>query len=83
MKNNPIKNCEVLVQNIDNAQEIWGKYISALKVNTILSKPTVLASDGIKIPKEIANLNKTVFLTPEILFVNRIPFFIYLSRKLS
>ena len=43
----------------------------------------MLALDCIKIPKEIANLKKTVFLTAEIFFVNRIPFFIYLIRKID
>ena len=33
IKNNQIKNCEESVWNIDTAQEIWGKYISALKGN--------------------------------------------------
>ena len=39
--------------------------------------------DRMKIPKEIANLKKTVFLTADICFVNRIPFFISLSRKID
>ena len=41
----------------------------------------MVTSDHIKIPKEIANLKKTVFLTAEIFFVNGITFFIYPSRK--
>ena len=41
----------------------------------------MIASDRIKIPKEIANLKKTVFLTADIFFVNGISFFISLSRK--
>ena len=82
-KNNKIKNCEVSVRNIDTDQEIWGKEISALKDKTVRGKPTVVASDCIKIPKEIANLKKTVFLTAAIFFVNRILFFISMSRKID
>ena len=80
IKNNQIKNCKVSVRNIDTAQEIWGKEISALKGKTVQGNPTVVALDRIKIPKEITNLKKKVFLTAEILFVNMIPFFISLSR---
>ena len=40
-------------------------------------------SDRIKISKEIANLKNTVFLTADIFFVNRILFFISLSRKID
>ena len=61
IKNNQIKNCKLSVRNIDTAQEIWGKYISARKGKTVRGKPTVVALDRIKIPKEIANLKKTVF----------------------
>ena len=43
----------------------------------------MVASDRINIPKEIANLKKSVFLTANIFFVNRIPFFIYLIRKID
>ena len=83
IKNNQIKSCEVSVWNIDTAQEIWGKDFSYLKVNTVQGKPTVVALDHIKIPKDIANLKKTVFLTADIFFVNGIPFFISLSRKID
>ena len=83
IKNNEIKNCKVSVQNIDIAQEIWGKDISSLKGKTVQGKPIVVALDCIKIPKEIANLKKTVFLTADIFFVNRIPLFVSLSRKID
>ena len=83
IKNNQIKNCEVSVWNIDTAQYIWGKDISALKGKTSRCKPTVVASDCIKIPKNIDNIKKTVFFTAEIFFVNIIPFFISLSRKID
>ena len=39
--------------------------------------------DRIKIPKEIANIKKTVFFTAGVFFVNRIPFFVSLSRKID
>ena len=71
------------VRNIDTAQEICGKYISALKGKTVQGKPTVVALDCIKIPKDIANLKKTVFLTTAVFFVNKIPLFISLSIKID
>ena len=43
----------------------------------------MVALDCIKIPKDISNLKKAVFLTAEIFFVNRVPFFIYLYRKMD
>ena len=82
-KNNQVENCKLSVRNIDTAQDIWVKDISALKGKTVQGKPTVLALDRIKIPKEIDNLKKTIFLTADIFFVNGIPFFISLSRKID
>ena len=54
IKNNQMKNCEVLV-----------------------------ASDLIEIPKDITYLKKKVFLTADIFFVNGIPFFMSLRRKID
>ena len=73
----------MLVWNIDTTQVIWGKDISALKGKSVQGKHTTVASDRIKITKEIANLKKIVFLTADIFFVNGIPFFISLSRKID
>ena len=72
IKNNQINNCGVLVRNIDTDQEMWVKDISALKCNTVRGNPTVVASDCIKIPKDIANLKKTVFLTADIFFFSTV-----------
>ena len=83
IKNNQIKNCKVSVLNIDTAQEVWGKYISALKGNAFQGNPTVLASDLIKITKYIANLKNSVFLTAAVSFVRGIPLFISMSRKID
>ena len=41
----------------------------------------MLVLDRIKIPKDIANLKKTVFLTADIFFFNGMLLFIFLSRK--
>ena len=83
IKNNQIKKCEVSVWKIDTTHEIWGKYTRALKDNNSRGKSTVVASYCIKIPKDIANLKKTAFLTADIFFVDGIPFFISLSGKID
>jgi hypothetical protein len=41
-----------------------------------------VARDYVKVPKELLKLHKEVFLTTYILFVNKIPFFLTLSRKI-
>ena len=64
------------------AHEIWGKDISALKGKTTRSKPTHVAGDLVKITREYKLLQKSVFITADIFFVNGAPFFITLSLKI-
>ena len=80
INNNQIKDCEGSIQNINTAQEIWGKDISALKGKTVRGKPTVVASYRIKNPRNIANIKNKVLLNADIFFANRIQFFINLIR---
>ena len=55
---------------------IWGKKITALKGNTTWSKPNTVARDSVKIPFDSLKLHN------EIIFVNKIPFFLTPSRKI-
>ena len=63
------------------AHEIWGKEISALKRKTTRIKRTHVEGDLVKIPREYKLLQKSVFITADIFFVNGAAFFLTLSRK--
>jgi hypothetical protein len=82
IQSNQIKDCPVTVQYIDVARKIWGKNITALKGKTTRSKSIPLARDYVKVPMELMKLHKDVFLTTYIFFVNKIPLFLTLSRKI-
>jgi hypothetical protein len=82
IQRNQIKDCPVTVQDIDVARKIWGKNIAALKGKTTRSKSIPVARDYVKVPMEIMKLHKEVFLTTDIFFVNKIPFFLKLSCKI-
>jgi hypothetical protein len=79
---NQIKDCPVTIQDIDVATNILGKNIAALKGKTTRSKTRSVARDYVKVPKEFLKLHKEVFLTNDIFFVNKIPFFLTLSRHI-
>jgi hypothetical protein len=79
IRSNQIKDCPVTIQDIDVATKILGKNIAALKGKTTRSKTT---RDYVKVPKELLKLHKEVFLTTDIFFVNKIPFFLTLSRNI-
>ena len=82
IRSNQIKDCPVTVQDVDNAFKIWGKNIAALKGKTTRGKPNPVAKDFVKVPTELLKLHKEVFLTADIFFVNKIPFFLTLSRRI-
>jgi hypothetical protein len=82
IQSNQIKDCPVTVQDIDVARKIWGKTIAALKGKTTRSKSIPVDRDYIKVPMELMKLHNEVLLTTDIFFVNKIPFFLTLSRKI-
>jgi hypothetical protein len=82
IQSNQIKDCPVTVQYIDVARKIWGKNIAALKGKTTRSNSIPAARDYVKVPMELMKVHKEVLLTTDIFFVNNIPFFLTLSRKI-
>jgi hypothetical protein len=82
IRSNQIKDCPATIQDIDVATKIWGKNIATLKGKTTRSKTHPVARDYVKVTKELLKLHKEVFLTTGIFFVNKIPFFLILSRKI-
>jgi hypothetical protein len=82
IQSNQIECCPVMVQDVEIAHNIWGKNVSAFKGKTTRLKPIHVARDFVKVPKELLKLHQEVFLTCNIFFVNKIPFFITLSQKI-
>jgi hypothetical protein len=82
IRSNQIKYCPVTVQYIDVAPEIWGKNIAALKGKTTRIKTIPVARDYVKFPLELMKLHKEAFLMTDILFVNKNPLFLTLSRNI-
>ena len=70
------------VQDIDVDHNIWGNSVPYLKVRTNSKKHISLAGDLVQVTEELVNLHKYIYLTEYLLFVNSIPLFITLSRKI-
>ena len=79
---NQIKTCPLTVQDVEVAQNVWGKNIAALKGNINLRNPNIVARDQVKIPVELIKFHNKVFLTCNIFFVRKISLFRTLSRKI-
>jgi hypothetical protein len=81
IRSNQIKDCPMTIQDIDVATKMWGKNIAALKGKTTQSKTHPVTRDNVKVPKELVKLHKEVFLTTDIFFVNKIPFYWHLVAR--
>jgi hypothetical protein len=80
---NQIQDCPVTKNDIEVAQLIWGKDVSALKGKTVRSNAPGVKGITLSVPKEFMKLNKDVLLTMDLFFVNKIVFFLTLSRKID
>ena len=77
---NQIRDCPVTVPDIEVATKIWGKDIAMLKGKTVKRKPLPVVKDLVKVPREFIKLHRDVTLAVDIFFLNKIPFFVSLSR---
>jgi hypothetical protein len=82
IRSNQIKDFPVTVKHIDTALKIWGKNVAALKGKTTQTKPDLVARDLVKVPVELLKLHNEVYITADLFFVNKIPFFLTLSCKI-
>jgi hypothetical protein len=82
LRSNQTKDCPVMVEDAMTAYKIWGPSVAALKGKTVRKKPEPIKTDIVSILKEIRELHNEVTLTIDIFFVNKIPFFVTLSRVL-
>ena len=64
------------------AQKVWGTSVASLKGKTTRQTPPAVQTDIIEIPTALRELNRFVTLSIDVFFVNKIPFFITLSRKI-
>jgi hypothetical protein len=81
IQSNEIHDFPVTAKDVDVAHQIWGETIAALKGKTARKKAVHVARDFVKIPKELLKLHLESFLAADVFFVNKIPFFLTLSRK--
>ena len=79
---NHIHYCTVDTKDVENAKTIYGNDAPYLKGKTTRKKPILVTEDITRVPKEFLKLNKDIFLTMDIFFVNKIKFLITLRRNI-
>lgn len=69
---NQIQDCPVTKSDIEVAQLIWGKDVSALKGKTVRSKAPRVHGVTLRVPKEFIKHHKEVFITMDIFLSTRL-----------
>ena len=80
---NAIPHCPVTVQDIKNAEFIWGPELGCLKGKTVRTHSPQVRLENISIPVEIMQQYKEVTLSVDIMKVTGIPFLMTTSRHIK
>ena len=70
------------MEDIKNAELIFGKDLGAIMEKTTRSRPALVISDVILLPPEILKAHKEITLSADIFFVDGLPFFTSVSQHI-
>ena len=76
------RDCPVTVTDISNAHAIFGPSKPCRQGKWVRPKPDRVEPDYVSIPAEIVEINKQLVLVADVMFVNGLPFFLTMSRKI-
>ena len=74
IQSNMIRNCPVTVDDINIAEDIFGKDIAYLKGKTTRTTPKAVIKDKIKIPREIYERHNEITLHMDTIYINGMAF---------
>ncbi len=74
LRSNQIKNCPVTPQDVDIAEDIFGKDISYLKGKSTRKNPSQTQPDIIAIPVELKSKHQQLTMYIDAMYINKVPF---------
>ena len=83
VSSNQIPNCPITVQDIKNAEFIWGPELGCLKGKTVRNVSPQVKVENISIPATIMQQYREIILSVDIMKVNNIPFLMTISRHIK
>jgi hypothetical protein len=82
ISDNLLPNCPITTQDVMNAAQILGPDVGSLEGKTVRRGPIPVSGNLVSIPAELMQMYRDVTLSGDIMFVNRIAFFVTKSRKI-
>ena len=84
VRNNLLPNCPITVEDIKTAEDIFGTDIGCLQGKTTRRRPHQARIDMVdRLPTEVMARYKNITLCCDVMFINKIPFLITISRNLK
>ena len=83
VRSNIIVNFPVTFDNVRKTKLIFGPDITSLKGKSVRRKPDSFITDYVEIPREIIESRKEMEVSTEIMFINKLPFLVSISRWLK
>jgi hypothetical protein len=83
IKNKGIPNCPITVQDINHAEFIWGPDLGSLKGKTVRRQPPSVHTQSTSIPLQIMQTYRDVTLSTDVMYVQKIPFLMTISRHIK
>ena len=83
VSNNKLDECPFNLQDVRNAYKIFGPNLSTVRGKTVRRAPARVQTDYIEVPRDFLLLVKNVTLLADVMFVNKVPFLITVSRKIK
>ncbi len=78
-----IANCPVTVQDVHNANRIFGPDLANLRGKMTRKQPEHVRVDYVEIPRNLVNMHKYVTLVAGVMFVNSLLFLVTSLRGIS
>ena len=78
-----VKNFNLTLQDIANANALFGPDRGSLKGKTVRQRPGKVRPEYLSIPRDLYERIKNVTLTADVMFVNGLPFFVTMSRDIK
>ena len=83
VRSNMIVNCPVTFSDVKNDKPIFGPDITSLKGKSVRRKPASVVMDYVEIPREILESRKELEVSTHVMFINKLPFLVSISRQLK